>query len=115
MQIDGRALAHDILVHLAADVGDLAQKGTIPTLAVILVGDDLGSRSYIKQKQKAAEQMGAKLILSHQQSDVSYQQIQSIIEKYNTNPAIHGIILQRPLPESLDAQSTALCSTILLS
>ncbi|MBI4066230.1 hypothetical protein HY411_00795, partial [Candidatus Gottesmanbacteria bacterium] len=122
MRVDGKAIAEQILTDLVREVVKLKKKGVTPTLAVIQVGDDPGSTAYIRQKQKAAEKIGASLILSHQpacrqgrSSAVSCQQIQSIVEKYNTDPAIHGLILQRPLPEPLAAETLALCSTIQLS
>lgn len=101
MRIDGNAIADGILESLRPKVSALKQNGVTPTLAVIQIGDDPGSTAYIRQKQKSAEQIGAKLILSHQSSTVSYQQLQKIIEEYNNNPSIHGIIVQRPLPEGL--------------
>lgn len=103
MKIDGKALADKILNGLSLSVVKLKEKGVTPTLAVIQVGDDPASSAYIRQKQKAAEAIGAKIILSHQLSAISYQQIQKIIEKFNSDPFVHGIIVQRPLPEGLRA------------
>ncbi|MDP1722724.1 MAG: bifunctional 5,10-methylenetetrahydrofolate dehydrogenase/5,10-methenyltetrahydrofolate cyclohydrolase [Candidatus Gottesmanbacteria bacterium] len=113
MNIDGKFLAEQILKKLRAGVIKLKQKGVTPTIAVIQVGDDPGSTAYIRQKQKAAEQIGAKLLLSRQSSVVSRQQLENSIKQYNNDPKVHGIILQRPLPGVLDAQSTSLCSAIL--
>ncbi len=101
MKIDGKAIAEKILADLAGQVVKLKDKGITPTLVVILVGDNPASLSYIKQKQKAAEQIGAKLLLSHQSSAISHQQLENIIKQYNTDPSVHGLILQRPLPSNL--------------
>lgn len=103
MKIDGKALADKILNDLSLEVVKLKEKGVTPTLAVIQVDDDPGSVAYIKQKQKAAEQIGAKLIVSHQQSAISNQQLHIIIEQYNNDPSVHGLIVQRPLPKPLRA------------
>lgn len=110
MKIDGKAIAEGILENLCPNVSDLKRKGVTPTLAVIQVGDDPGSTAYIRQKQKAAEAIGAKVILSHQpacrqgrSSAISNQQLQKIIEEFNNTPSIHGIIVQRPLPKPLRA------------
>lgn len=110
MKIDGKAIAEGILENLRLNVSDLKRKGVTPTLAVIHIGDDPGSTAYIRQKQKAAEAIGAILIHSHQpacrqgrSSAISLQQLQKIIEEFNDNPAIHGIIIQRPLPKPLRA------------
>lgn len=101
MKIDGRAIADSILNNLAQEVNKLKEGGITPTLAVIQVGDDPGSTAYIRQKQKAAEWIGAKLILSHQTSAISLQTLQNVIQQYNNDPSVHGIILQRPLPPKL--------------
>lgn len=103
MKIDGRAIANHILERLHTKVAVLKQKGVTPTLAVIQVGDDPASAAYIRQKQKAAEQIGAKIEL-YQVSRIKHQgELQDIIQKYNNDTSIHGIIVQRPLPEGLRA------------
>jgi len=101
MIIDGKKLAGDILRKLKNDCVLLRQKGVTPTLSVILVGEDPGSASYIRQKEKAAGEIGAELVISHQPSNVSYQTIRNRINTYNHDPHIHGIIIQRPLPVHL--------------
>lgn len=99
MKIDGRAIADTILTGLATDVASLSKKGVIPTLAVILVGDDPASLSFIRQKRIAAEKIGAKLMLDQLPSSASSKSLTSLIEKYNQDPNVHGIIIQRPLPK----------------
>ena len=99
MKIDGKAIAGGILTFLKQEVDLLKEKGIPPTLAVILVGDNPASLSYIKQKQKTAEAIGAKLILDQQSKSISSQLFKSLIKKYNDDPSIHGIIIQRPLPK----------------
>lgn len=101
MKISGREIAKTIFSDLIIRVNKLKDKGIIPSVAVILVGDDPSSLSYIKQKQKAAEKIGAKLIFRRQGAGSKGQEIQSLINEYNNDPSIHGIILQRPLPISL--------------
>lgn len=105
MRIDGKAIADGILENLRAQVSALKQQGITPTLAVIQVGDDPGSNAYIKQKQKAADQIGAKILLSHQSSAISLQTLQNIIQQYNDDQSVHGIIVQRPLPKTLHASN----------
>ena len=90
MRIDGKAIAERILNDLAKEI---ATRKLQPTLAVILVGDNPASLAYIKQKQKAAERIGAKIILSNDISDT---------KKFNDDPSIHGLIIQRPLPKNLN-------------
>lgn len=95
MKIDGKAIAQSILKGLRIS--------NTPTLAVIQVGDDPASNAYIRQKQKAAEQIGAKIIHRRERSTINNTQLQTIIEKFNSDPFVHGIIVQRPLPEGLRA------------
>lgn len=101
MRLDGKALAQSLLTDLKTDVFTLKEQGVIPTLAVIQVGDDPASMAYIRQKQKAAEGIGAGLVVSNQELGIRNQELKTIIEQYNSDPNIHGIIVQRPLPQGL--------------
>jgi methylenetetrahydrofolate dehydrogenase (NADP+) / methenyltetrahydrofolate cyclohydrolase len=98
MYIDGKAIADGILESLKQKVINLKKEGITPTLAVILVGNDSGSLSYIKQKGKAAEAIGAKLILEHLPESTSPEALASTITHYNNDSQIHGLIVQRPVP-----------------
>ena len=99
MIIDGKAIADSILAHLTDEVAVLKSHGITPSMAVIQIGDNPASLAYIRQKQKAAERIGAKLVVSHQSSDISTNEFITLIEKYNNDPNIHGVIVQRPLPQ----------------
>lgn len=101
MRIDGKALSDTILTSLSKDVSLLGAKGVIPTLAVILIGDDPASLAYIKQKQKAAEKIGAMVIFDHQPSSLTGGGLYYLINKYNTDPLVHGLIVQRPIPKNV--------------
>lgn len=93
MKIDGRAIADNILSHLHVEGR--------PTLAVIQVGDNESSTTYIHQKKLAAEKIGARLIHRKFPLTVSTKQIHATIEQFNNDSSVHGIILQRPLPPHL--------------
>lgn len=112
MKIDGKAIAESILSELAGHVTELKKRSITPTMAVILVGDNPASLAYIKQKEKAATTIDARLVLNRQPPTINGQQLQKIIEEYNSDPSIHGVIIQRPLPNPLNNSSTALHSTI---
>ncbi len=99
MKIDGKAIAEKILQDLARQVTELKEKGITPTLGVILVGDDPASLSYIKQKQKTAEAIGAKVIVNQIATTTTTEELKKIIDILNADPTIHGIIVQRPLPK----------------
>lgn len=101
MKIEGRAIAKKMLADLAGQVSELKKRNITPTLAVILVGENPASVSYIKQKQIAAEKIEVKLLLNKQQTTNNKQQLLKIIQQYNNDPSIHGIIVQRPLPGPL--------------
>ncbi len=98
MKVDGRAIADHILDTLRTKVTELKKQGITPTLAVVLVGDDMGSLSYIKQKQKAAESIGAKVIFEQLPTTTSAEALASTIAHYNNDATVHGLIVQRPVP-----------------
>ena len=108
MKIDGKAIANQILSELTLEISRLKDKGIIPTLAVILVGDNPASLTYIRQKQKAAEQIGARVVLSAEGLTCSNSQLRELIEKYNNDPSVQGLIIQRPLPKNLGVVSDVL-------
>jgi methylenetetrahydrofolate dehydrogenase (NADP+) / methenyltetrahydrofolate cyclohydrolase len=98
MVIDGRTLADGIIESLKRNVAALKQSGITPTLAVILVGDDPGSIAYIRQKQRAAVRIGAKLILEQFPESVTPDILEKAILRNNADKTIHGLIVQRPIP-----------------
>lgn len=87
-------------------------QGTVPTLAVIQIGDNPASMAYIKQKQKAAERIGANLIFNHQPATINKNKFKNLVQRYNIDPAVHGIIIQRPVPEAMGDVSTILDSIL---
>jgi methylenetetrahydrofolate dehydrogenase (NADP+)/methenyltetrahydrofolate cyclohydrolase len=98
MILDGKALAETMLTTQVSQVATLKQQGITPHLAVILVGDDPGSLSFIKQKQKAADRIGATLTFDHLPATTSAETLASAISYYNEDTAVHGLIVQRPVP-----------------
>lgn len=105
MKIDGRAIADHILDNLGYQVTRLKQHGIIPTLAVVQVGDNSSSTTYISQKKKAAQRIGAVVIHEKLPATVSPEDLIKKIQKYNSDPSIHGLIVQRPLPSTLSDTS----------
>ena len=99
MRIDGKQIAQEILNLLKKQVN---QSSLHPTLAVILIGDDPASISYIKQKQKAADFIGAKIIVKKLGKNIGAKDLIKVIRNLNKDPKIHGIIVQLPLPEHLN-------------
>lgn len=104
MKIDGKQISSEILENLKPQVSELISNGTTPTLAIILIGDNEASKSYIKQKQLKAQEIGVKIELYHLESS-SHEELIDLIDKLNTDSKIHGIIVQRPLPENFDREA----------
>lgn len=102
MKIDGKALANDILSNLKAKVSALKEKGVTPKMVVILVGNDPASASYVRQKEKAATAIGADLQIMKYADSVSQETITEAIKSLNSDPTVHGIIVQLPLPPHFD-------------
>ncbi len=98
MKVDGRIIAEGILETLRHKVTGFKKQGITPTMAVILVGDDPGSLSYIAQKKRAAESIGAKLLFEQLPASTSAEALDSTITHYNNDPTVHGLIIQRPVP-----------------
>ncbi len=102
MKIDGKAIAEGILSDLTKQVALLKQKNITPTLAVILVGDNPESRSYIRQKQKATEKIGGRFIFEQLPKTALTKELAARVAMYNRDPAVHGVIVQRPLLPHID-------------
>ncbi|WP_223637797.1 bifunctional methylenetetrahydrofolate dehydrogenase/methenyltetrahydrofolate cyclohydrolase FolD [Planococcus sp. 4-30] len=100
--IDGKAVSQKIKVQVKERVEKLAQQGIIPGLAVVLVGENSASLTYVKNKKKTCEALGMRSDL-HQFSDtLTEQELLSKIDDLNRDPEIHGILVQLPLPQQID-------------
>lgn len=102
--IDGKALAKEIRQELKGKVALFKKEsGIVPGLATVLVGDNPASRVYVKNKNRACEEAGM-LSRQHNLSDTtSEQELLSLVADLNEDPHIHGILVQLPLPEQIDA------------
>jgi methylenetetrahydrofolate dehydrogenase (NADP+) / methenyltetrahydrofolate cyclohydrolase len=99
--IDGKAMAADIRSEVAERVKALAGVGVIPGLAAVLVGDDEASRIYVGAKQKACAEVGIHSERYDLPGDVSQDELLELIRRLNADPAVHGILVQLPLPDHL--------------
>jgi methylenetetrahydrofolate dehydrogenase (NADP+)/methenyltetrahydrofolate cyclohydrolase len=100
--IDGKQVAADIRTELRAEVTRLKERGIVPGLGVILVGDDPASQSYVTGKERACDEMGIYSDDNRLPAQTSQQDLIALIERLNKNPRIHGILVQLPLPRHLD-------------
>ena len=100
--IDGKQIAASIRADLREKIQNLRQKNIIPGLAVVLVGDDPASKSYVTAKERACEEIGITSFDYRLPSNTQQAALLDLISKLNTNPRIHGILVQLPLPRHID-------------
>ena len=100
--IDGKALAKKIRENLKIECDELKQKGIIPTLAVIMVGDNPASKVYVRNKSKACDEVGIEYKEYLLGEDTTQEELLSLIENLNNNKEINGILLQSPVPSHLN-------------
>lgn len=106
--IDGKAVAERLKTQIASDVSALKAQGKSVGLAVILVGDDPASHIYVRNKILACEKTGIISTEHRLPADVSAADLLKVIDQLNKDPAIHGILLQLPLPAHLDENTMVL-------
>jgi methylenetetrahydrofolate dehydrogenase (NADP+)/methenyltetrahydrofolate cyclohydrolase len=100
--IDGTALARQMRAGVAERVAALNGRGTTPGLAVVLVGDDPASSVYVRNKVKACEEAGMRSVLEKYDATLSEADLLARVAALNADPAIHGILVQMPLPRHID-------------
>ncbi len=107
--IDGATIAAGIREALSHQVEDMIARGLLPHLAVLLVGDDPASDSYVRGKERAGAQTGIKVVIHRIEAELEPRQterrIRDRIDLLNADPDVHGIILQLPLPEGIDVDA----------
>jgi methylenetetrahydrofolate dehydrogenase (NADP+)/methenyltetrahydrofolate cyclohydrolase len=111
MLIDGKKASEAVLSEIAKEVGSLVAEGTKPGLAVVLVGEDPASQVYVKSKGKAAQACGFHSVQYDLPATTSEADLLRVIETLNSDPSIHGILVQLPLPAGID--TTRVIETIL--
>ena len=99
--IDGKAMAAGIRSEVAGRVEALAGRGVTPGLAAVLVGDDEPSRIYVGAKQKACAEVGIHSELHELPHEASEEELLDLIRRLNEDPAVHGILVQLPLPSQI--------------
>lgn len=102
--IDGKAVAVKVKQEAAADVARAKEKGVEAGLAVILVGDDPASETYVRLKARDCEECGIRAVDRHLPASISQDEINAIIDGFNADPSIHGILVQMPVPAHLDSE-----------
>ena len=101
--ISGTEIRKQILEEIKAEVTEIKEKhGVVPGLVTILVGQNPASISYVTLKIKTANQLGFHEIQDDQSPDISEEDLLGLIDKYNNDDSIHGILVQLPLPKHID-------------
>jgi len=101
--INGVELSKTIRSKVSLKTQELKNKGITPGLAVIIVGENPASQVYVRNKVKACEEVGFFSSLDKYSADISESELLDHIEKLNSNPKIHGILVQLPLPEHINS------------
>ncbi|MFF5991527.1 bifunctional methylenetetrahydrofolate dehydrogenase/methenyltetrahydrofolate cyclohydrolase [Prauserella flavalba] len=101
--LDGKATKNAIFAELAPRVAALAERGIVPGLATVLVGDDPGSHAYVKMKHADSAKVGVNSIRRDLPGDISQAKLEAVIDELNADPACTGYIVQLPLPKHLDS------------
>lgn len=100
--IDGKEIAKKKRDEIAQQVASLKEQGVVPGLAVILVGDNQASRTYVANKQKMAHELGMHNVLIEYPISITEDELLGKIDELNNDPAIHGILVQLPLPDHIN-------------
>jgi methylenetetrahydrofolate dehydrogenase (NADP+)/methenyltetrahydrofolate cyclohydrolase len=100
--IDGKQVAADMREEIKAQVLDLKEKGIVPGLGVILVGEDPASHSYVTAKEKTCDDLGIYSDDNRLPADTSEEDLLALVEKMNNDPKINGILVQLPLPKQIN-------------
>jgi methylenetetrahydrofolate dehydrogenase (NADP+)/methenyltetrahydrofolate cyclohydrolase len=101
--IDGKAIAAELRGKVAAEVRRLAERGVVPGLAVVLVGNDPASEVYVRNKSKAVEEAGMRSFDQRLPAAASEAELLALVQRLNGDPQVHGILVQMPLPGGIDA------------
>ncbi|HEX4256492.1 MAG TPA: bifunctional methylenetetrahydrofolate dehydrogenase/methenyltetrahydrofolate cyclohydrolase [Streptosporangiaceae bacterium] len=102
--LDGKAAAAEIRGALKERVALLAERGIMPGLGTVLVGDDPGSRAYVNGKHRDCAEVGIASIRRDLPADATQEQVEAVVDELNADPACTGYIVQLPLPAGLEAQ-----------
>jgi len=104
--IDGKAIAAELRARAASEVSRLRREsGLIPGLAVVLVGNDPASEIYVRNKHRETQAAGMVSFEHRLPADVSQAELLALVGKLNRDPAVHGILVQLPLPKSLHTET----------
>jgi methylenetetrahydrofolate dehydrogenase (NADP+) / methenyltetrahydrofolate cyclohydrolase len=103
--IDGKIVSAAVEAETAERVAALKARGVTPGIAVVLVGDDPASQSYVRMKERDCERLGIRSFDAKLPADISQERLNDVIDGFNADPHVHGILVQQPFPRHLDVES----------
>ena len=104
--LDGKAIAKQIQAEIKTEVtAFVEQSGVTPTLAAVLVGEDPASQVYVRNKERACKRAGLNSQLHRMSSESTTEEVLAKVNSLNDDPAVHGILVQLPLPKQVDSLS----------
>jgi methylenetetrahydrofolate dehydrogenase (NADP+)/methenyltetrahydrofolate cyclohydrolase len=103
--IDGKRVAAQVRAEVATAVKELSQRGIVPGLSVVRVGDDPASAIYVRGKRKDSEEVGFRSEEHHLPASTSQAELMALVARLNADRAVHGILVQLPLPKGLDERA----------
>lgn len=102
--MDGNLVAAAVKQEVMAEVSRLASLGITPGLAVVLVGDDPASTSYVNMKERDCAEVGVRTLDHRLPASTTQDELNTLIDGHNADPSVHGILVQMPLPSHLDPE-----------
>ena len=106
--IDGKQIAKDVRIKLKPRIAALKEQGIQPGLAVVLIGNDPASETYVKSKGKACEKLNIYSETIKKDASTTQEELIDIVKSLNANPKIHGILVQSPVPSHIDELAVTL-------
>ncbi|HXW96343.1 MAG TPA: bifunctional methylenetetrahydrofolate dehydrogenase/methenyltetrahydrofolate cyclohydrolase FolD [Gemmatimonadales bacterium] len=106
--IDGVALGKTIRQEVAKEIETLKARGVVPGLAVVLVGENPASRAYVASKEKACLEAGMHSVKVTRDASIPESELLAIVDQLNRDPAVHGILVQLPLPKHINTEKVLL-------
>ena len=103
--IDGAAVARAMRERVAGEVAELAEAGVVPGLSVVLVGDDPASAVYVRNKERFARETGMRGETIRMPAETTQDELLAVVDRLNADPAVHGILVQMPLPRQIDPEA----------
>lgn len=103
--IDGVAVAKAVRQDVARDTAALRERGIVPGLTVVIVGEDPASVTYVRSKEKASVEAGMKGETIRLPASIAQSELEALIDRLNADATVHGILVQSPLPKHIDANT----------